>query len=256
MSTSVGDGSETSSAQTPADAVSSVNSSRENEGPPSAGAGNGAVDTTDGTQHQGVGVVTGSREAGHVQPDQDSSVTSHGDSGREVVSGWVSTRRGRWAISAFLIVLLAAVLSINMPTSALKSLVAPWTYPALATLGLNQTWGVFSPDPRADTSFVIARVVYLDGTIRDRGFDVDRGAEALRDYRWRKYEEQLWAGRQARAAWLPYARWLTASDRAEGRPVREVQIIKRTRTSLPPGPGPDYGPWKDEFLGRVMSGDS
>jgi hypothetical protein len=172
----------------------------------------------------------------------------------EQVGGWAATRRGRIALTVFLVVVLATVLAANLPKSQLKADVVPWTQPVLSALGLDQSWGVFSPDPRMDTSEVIAHVDYRDGTTADRTIDAGRVLSEYRDYRWRKYEEQLWSGRDASTAWLPYARWLTAADTAAGHHVREVTIIRRTRESLPPGPGPDYGPWHDIVLGHVTGG--
>lgn len=197
-------------------------------------------------------------DVGHAEPTSTGpegpgeDEPSHADG--EHIGGWGATRRGRIALTVFLVVVLAAVLAANLPKSQLKADVVPWTQPLVSALGLDQNWGVFSPDPRMDTSEVIAHVVYRDGSSADRTIDAGRGLSEYRDYRWRKYEEQLWSGRDASSAWLPYARWLTAADTASGHHVQEVTIIRRTRDSLPPGPGPDYGPWHDIVLGHVTGG--
>ncbi|MFC5063517.1 hypothetical protein [Actinomycetospora atypica] len=195
---------------------------------------------------------TGTDVSGRPESTEETGVDVVRDTSRvETNLGLATTRRGRLAVSAFLIVLLGTVLVANMPKSVVKASIAPWTQPVLVGLGFEQNWGVFSPDPRMDTSEVIARVRYVDGGTMDRTIEADPWIGEYRDYRWRKYEEQLWASRDGTRAFLPYARWLTSDDTAAGRHVREVEIIRRTRPSLPPGPGPDYGPWQDLVLGKV-----
>lgn len=199
---------------------------------------------TDETAH---GEESGS--AAHDEAAEELAASSGGN--RTAVAGLADTRRGRMLVSAFLVVLLASVGVAVMPKSQLRNDLAQAAGPVLGALGMDQYWGVFSPDPRMDTTEIIARVVYADGATEDRTIDASAGIMELRDYRWRKYEEQLWAAPDASKAWLPYAQWLTVEARGSGRKVAEVLIIRRTRESLPPGPGPDYGPWHDIQLGRV-----
>jgi hypothetical protein len=68
-----------------------------------------------------------------------------------------SSRAGRAAISVFILVTIASVVVWNLPSSALKEEALRVTGPYVRATGLNQNWGVFSPNPRGQTGSPGAR---------------------------------------------------------------------------------------------------
>ncbi len=161
------------------------------------------------------------------------------------VPGLVRSAWGRRVLSVFLLVTLAAVFVSVMPDSTIRSGLITLARPYLLATGLDQRWGVFAPNPRQETSFVLAQVEHADGTVEVRPIPTDAGLSEYWNYRWRKYGEQLWTAEDSAAERATFARWIVDEDLAAGgRPVRVI-LLRHTRDSLPPGPGPDYGPWHD-----------
>ena len=75
-----------------------------------------------------------------------------------------ASRAGRAAISVFIVVTIVSVVVWNLPSSAIKDDALAFAGPYIRATGLNQNWGVFSPDPRRNTLFLVARVRYADGS--------------------------------------------------------------------------------------------
>jgi hypothetical protein len=111
--------------------------------------------------------------------------------------GWRSIQQrveetvaGRIVISAFLVVTLLAVLTANLPVSRLQDLLLTAGHRYIYGTGLDQNWGVFSPDPRRQTIHITATVTFADRSeatwqIRRRNPVVG----AYVDYRWLKWAE-------------------------------------------------------------------
>jgi len=174
-------------------------------------------------------------------PPDESSV----DVDDEPTRGLARTPWGRAVLSVFLVLTLAAVISSVMPESTLRDDLNGVALPYLVATGLDQRWGVFAPNPRQDTTFVSARVVQADGTVTVYPLPGGTGLSEYWDYRWLKYGEWMWTLRAASTERATYARWIVERDRAAGgHPVRVI-LMRHTRDSKPPGPGPDYGPWTD-----------
>jgi hypothetical protein len=155
----------------------------------------------------------------------------------------------RVLISIGLIITVAAILVGNMPDSALTARLSQWAQPYLTATGLNQIWGVFAP-PRRFAAYVDGHIDYSDGTSSVQHVPSDPGLGAYSDYRWLKYEESI---RPDTANWLwpAYAEYLANRARADGRNPVRVTVIRRWADSLPPGPGPERGPWH-EFTMYVL----
>lgn len=164
-------------------------------------------------------------------------------------------RGQRLAISVLIVLVLLAMLATNAPDSAIKSALVGVTRPFILVTALDQRWGVFAPNPRIETSDVVARVERADGTVETYPLDAAAGLSEYWNYRWRKYGEQLWIGPPAERERAAFARWVADQDRAAGhRPVR-VTLVRITRPNLPPGPGPDTGPWTEvPFFTAMVSG--
>lgn len=167
------------------------------------------------------------------------------DVDEEPTRGLARTAWGRAMLSVFLVVTLAAVISSVMPQGTLKNGLTPVALPFLVATGLDQRWGVFSPNPRQDTAFVSARVVHADGTVAVYPIPGGTGLSEYWDYRWLKYGERMWTLRTASDERATYARWVVDQDKAAGGDPVRVILLRHTRDSNPPGPGPDYGPWTD-----------
>lgn len=155
------------------------------------------------------------------------------------------TPRGRLLLTVFLLITLTAVLISVMPNSTIKSSLLAVARPFQYAVGVDQSWGVFAPNPRRNTSYVFARIERADGSVAARTIPTDRGLSAYSNYRWRKFGEQLWSPSTSAADRAGFARWIVDRDLAAGeRPVR-VTLLRHTRATRAPGPGADYGPWRE-----------
>lgn len=111
--------------------------------------------------------------------------------------GWSSiqqrleeTAAGRIVVSAFVVVTLVAVLAANLPASRLQDLLLHVGHRYIYATGLDQSWGVFSPDPRRQVIHVVATVTYSDGTTAEWQLHKRNAVlGAYVDYRWRKWQE-------------------------------------------------------------------
>jgi hypothetical protein len=180
-----------------------------------------------------------------VDLDEEPTRGSPADVDDEPTRGLAHTAWGRAVLSVFLVLTLASVISSVMPESTLQNDLNGVALPYLVATGLDQRWGVFAPNPRQNTAFVSARVEQADGTVTVYLTPGGKGLSEYWDYRWLKYGERMWTLRTASDERATYARWIVDQDRAAGgHPVRVV-LLRHTRESEPPGPGPDYSPWTD-----------
>ncbi len=156
-----------------------------------------------------------------------------------------SSRAGRAAISIFIVVTIVSVVVWNLPPSAIKEDALVVAGPYIRATGLNQNWGVFSPDPRRHALFLSARVRYADGS--EEVLAPPRGGRVVGgywDYRWRKWAE--WTSTDEHSdLWRPAADWFVRRARAQGREPVSVTLVRRWRDLLPPGPGPSRGEWHE-----------
>ncbi len=143
------------------------------------------------------------------------------------------TAIGRAGLSVLLVTLLLAVLAWNLPRDvAVRERLVPVARPLVSTLGLNQRWELFSPDPSTVSVEVLAEVVFADGAVHTYRFpDGEPFVGALREYRWRKFERRVRLD-DRRALWRQTARWIAdrfEDDAAEaGTTVAEVTLIRRS----------------------------
>jgi hypothetical protein len=154
-----------------------------------------------------------------------------------------SSTIGRALISLGVSCTVVAVLVINMPDSQLKSHLMGFVAPYARVTGLDQDWGVFAP-PRTISLYVEGHIDLADGTTTTVDIPSRPGIEAYADYRWHKFGERLRLDRNKRL-WAPYARLLADRARAEGRSPVRVSLVRRWSQTLPPGPGPERGPWQE-----------
>ncbi|MGI8815410.1 MAG: hypothetical protein ACR2G2_09070 [Pseudonocardia sp.] len=161
-----------------------------------------------------------------------------------------SSAVGRALISLVVICIMLPVLVVNMPDSEIKTyLLDRGVSVFVRATGLDQNWGVFS-DVRRISLYVEGHIDYADGTSSVAAIPHGPGIEAYSDYRWHKYGEQLRLDDNARL-WKPYATLLADRARAQGKHPVRVSLVRRFADTLPPGPGPERGPWT-EFTFYVL----
>ncbi|MHC1561080.1 hypothetical protein ACR9E3_19130 [Actinomycetospora sp. C-140] len=151
----------------------------------------------------------------------------------------------RFGISVLIVAILLSVLASVAPDSAIKTGLVGLTRPFILVTALDQRWGVFAPNPRLETSNVVARVERTDGTVGEYPLESAAGISEYWNYRWRKYGEQLWTDKTAEAERATFSRWVAAQDRAAGHQPVQVTLLRLSRPNLAPGPGPDEGPWTE-----------
>ncbi|WP_378036322.1 hypothetical protein [Actinomycetospora atypica] len=156
--------------------------------------------------------------------------------------------RRRVLVTVFLLVTLAAVFVQTMPASVIKSGLMVPARPYLNLTGLDQGWSIFSPDPRQQTVYVLARLERSDGSVAVRPIPGGTGLSAYRNYRWQKYGESLSDPTGGRRLWRPYAAWVVDQDRLEGGDPVRVTLVRRASDNLPPGRQPDALPFVDQEL--------
>ena len=160
-----------------------------------------------------------------------------------------STAPGRGLIGVGVAVTVLAVLVLDMPDSQIRSHLMAVVGPYVRATGLDQDWGVFAP-PRKISVFVEAHVDDADGSTATVTLPGRPGIGAYADYRWGKFEERVRLDANDRL-WEPYARFLFDRARADGRSPVRVSLVRRWADTLPPGPGPARGPWR-EFTFYVL----
>ncbi|MGQ0480216.1 MAG: hypothetical protein ACT4O0_04180 [Pseudonocardia sp.] len=148
---------------------------------------------------------------------------------------------GRALITVLLLVTLAAMAVPNLPESRTRSALMPVAKPYLNATGLNQSWGVFSPNPRNLSIYVDGQVESADGTITTWTTPHSVWLGAYRDYRWHKFSEYLRLDEHDEL-WQPFAAYLGDHVRAQGHDPVRTTLTRRWSMSLPPGPGPDREP--------------
>jgi hypothetical protein len=149
---------------------------------------------------------------------------------------------GRAALSAFIGVTLATLLVIQLPNSHLRRQALRLADPYSNAIGIDQDWSVFAPDPRRIVIDLKARITYADGSTAVWHVPTSNDfVGSYWDYRWLKYMETV--NRDVhQALWPDLAGWVARRHRGPGQPVR-VELIRRWYDLLPPGPGPNRGPW-------------
>jgi hypothetical protein len=152
---------------------------------------------------------------------------------------------GRILISLILLATLAAIGVENMPNSVTKARLLGLAQPYLNATGLDQNWGVFAPNPRDVVVYVRGRVDYTDGGSTTWSIPTRPNLWAYSDYRWQKFGEYVHFDANG-WTWLPLAQYIANQARHDGHKPMRVTLMRRWYELLPPGPGPDHGPWNEE----------
>jgi hypothetical protein len=104
-----------------------------------------------------------------------------------------ATPMGKGVITVAILALLATLAYTNLPASAVRAGLEHGFGPAAESLGLNQDWSLFAPDPARRSSWLVAEVELTDGTVRTwRPPDNGEGLwSPYRGYRWRKWSDAV-----------------------------------------------------------------
>jgi len=149
---------------------------------------------------------------------------------------------GRGILSTLIVVVLIAIVAINLPQSQLRRELLQPGQPFLNAIALDQNWALFAPDPRRVWIDVSAVVTYNYGKPAVWRFPHDGALiGSYRDYRWRKWEENLISPDNA-LLWRPAALWAAANEARPGALPTRVALVERFAVINPPGVTPSYGP--------------
>lgn len=141
------------------------------------------------------------------------------------------------AVGQTLVAVLVFVMSIwivgpNMPASPLREVV-DFAWSPATNAGLDQSWSVFSPNPRDQTIHVVATLEYDDGTMTEWTVpDFDPVIGALRSYRWRKWQERVRLDKNERY-WESSAAWIADNNLIDGERPRTVRLLRRWTVLAP-----------------------
>jgi hypothetical protein len=156
-----------------------------------------------------------------------------------------SSQLGRAAITGALIFILGSLAAANIPTSYLQLKLNSIVEPVRDSVGLDQTWSVFAPDPRQQTFGLEARITYDDGGAETWVVPTgDPFVAEYRTYHWQKWAEFARAD-DTQVLWGPLAVWLARTHNGPTRHPAVVTLIRRWYDLNPPGSHPSRGPWHE-----------
>jgi len=141
---------------------------------------------------------------------------------------------GQVVMSVVGLALMALVLGWNLPDSRAKDKLSGTVDPVIQSLGLEQDWALFAPNPRDTDVGVYATVTYRDGHT-SRWTPPHNGilVSPYRTYRWQKYVERLRDDKYS-GLWEPTARWVA---REAGPGATKVELTRTFRDVVVPGAG-------------------
>ena len=162
---------------------------------------------------------------------------------------------GRVVLSVCFLIVLASLVVVNLPESQLRrDLVRPARAIAIGT-SLEQSWGVFAPDPRRQVIELEARLRFADGTTRVwHPPSSGRTWGAYRTYRWRKWIENARSD-DNKALWAPTALFAARQLAHGGRFPVTVTLVRRWYDLPPPGGvHAHHSPWQEFSYYTVQLG--
>ncbi|KUI27391.1 hypothetical protein AU196_07880 [Mycobacterium sp. IS-1742] len=135
------------------------------------------------------------------------------------------------AISVLVALLVLVAVVGSLPDSAIKDTAAPILQPLTRATGLDQSWGVFSPNPPRKLTEVEVHVIMSDGEDRVWRLDADR---SLPGYRWRKLKEEVIRHKALRSG---LAKYVVREVTEPGEHAVRVLMVVQIRTLPLPGDG-------------------
>ena len=142
----------------------------------------------------------------------------------------------------FVIVTLASAVIANLPQSKLRRDAFTAARPYLNATGLDQSWGVFAPEPRRESVALRAVIRYADGgTYVWRPPSGDAFTGNYWDYHWQKWQEWV-LDKNHQQLWRPAAVFIARDRDARGRHPVRVTLVRLTTQLNPPGHRPSHEP--------------
>jgi len=169
------------------------------------------------------------------------------------------TAVGRSLISAFLLITLVVVVTINLPyfhDSELKRLVSRVTDPYVRATGLEQEWALFAPNPLMGNSDFRVVVTFADGsqtTWVPPRYDPFLGS--FRAGRWAKIVEVMRQDQYRDTAFPSFARWVAAKYAGHTPPPAVVTFVRTIQELPPPGTNRPQ-PWRTEAYYQLDVADA
>jgi hypothetical protein len=159
---------------------------------------------------------------------------------RSLQERFESTPLGRILISVFLLVTFVALLTANLPESRLQQVLLDADHVYVYGVALDQSWGVFAPDPRRQTVKVTADIRFADGS--HATWHVPRRDPVIgeySDYRWLKWAEYVVSPAQTQL-WKPIALYVARQYATPTRRPTEVSLTNTWHELAPPGLIPEH----------------
>jgi len=144
-------------------------------------------------------------------------------------------------LTVVLVVVMGAVLLWNLPPGPPREQLRPAVGPLMHSLGLEQDWALFAPDPRSFTVGVYATLTFADGHT-ERWVPPHNGLflAPYRTYRWQKYVERVRADDYS-GLWEPTARWVARQAIGEVTKVVLTRTFREAKVPGAEGPRPPEG---------------
>lgn len=133
---------------------------------------------------------------------------------------------GQVVVAGIVFVMAIWIVGPNIPASPFRDNADVIWEPAV-TAGFDQSWSVFSPNPRNQDIEVIAVLEYEDGTTATWSLpDFDPVVGVLRGYRWLKWQERIRLN-SFESHWDSAATWIADSNRQNGELPVTVRLVRR-----------------------------
>ncbi len=170
--------------------------------------------------------------------------------------GWFHTSvGGRLLVSALLVLLSVCIVGWNLPgQSEVRSDIRAKIRPVVYTLGIDQGWGVFAPNPSKTSVIVEAEVAFSDGTTERFEFpDGDPFIGAYREFRWRKLERRFRTDSSWTSLRSPTAEWIARQFVSSERAVTSVTLVRYLARTPRAGSDDERVYERDDFYTKTFN---
>ncbi|WNG92375.1 hypothetical protein [Mycobacterium sp. ITM-2016-00318] len=139
---------------------------------------------------------------------------------------------GQVAISGLVIAVVLIGAVWNFPASEIQRTLVPILRPVAFGTGLEQGWGVFTPEPQSTLDTIEVRVAMTDGQTRVWIIREDATGIDFVAYRWRKLKDNVLRDKEVRRL---IAHWVMRKTTKPTEHAANVEIILRSEKLPPPG---------------------
>jgi hypothetical protein len=136
------------------------------------------------------------------------------------------------ALTVHALLLVGCIVLWNLPPGRPREASRPTAGAVVQSLGLEQDWALFAPNPRSYSVGVYATITHRGGRV-ETWVPPHNGLllAPYRTYRWQKYVERL-RGDDYSGLWEPTARWIA---REHGSDVTKVVLTRTFQEAKVPG---------------------